>query len=98
MRDRWNKHKYNIRHASWTACGLTCHFGQFHRRDLEANINMLEVTLLDSGLEEKDLKRQEDKWMCNIGTLYQGGLNTRNDVINHRRRNYGEWYKSFAFY
>ena len=74
MRERGSKHKYDIRHANWTACGLARHFGQCHRRDLEANINKLEVTLVDCCLEEKDLKKLEDKWMCN----FQGGLNKRN--------------------
>ena len=78
MRDRWSKHKYDIRHANWTACGLARHFGQCHSRDLEANINKLEVTLVDCCLEEKDLKKLEDKRMCNLGTLFDGGLNTRN--------------------
>ena len=89
MRGRWSKHKYGFCHANWTVWGLTSHFGQFHSRNLEANINKLEVTLLDSCLEEKHLKRLENKWMCNMGTLYQGGLNTRNDLLNHKRRNYG---------
>ena len=38
---------------------------------------------------EIDLKQLEDKWMCNLGALFQGGLNTRNEVVNNRRRNYG---------
>ena len=90
MKARWTKHKWDIRNAKWTACGLTRHFGQCHRQDLEVHISRLEVTLLDSCEEEKDLKRLEDKWMCNMGTLFLGGgLNSRNEVINNRRRNYG---------
>ena len=89
MKGRWSTHKSDIRHANWTACGLTRHFGQCHRLDIEVNITRLEVTLLDSCEEEKQLKRIEDKWMCNLGTLFQGGLNTRNEVVNNRRRNYG---------
>ena len=69
--------------------GLARHFGQYQKQNLEANINTLEVTLIDSCAEEKDLKQLEDKWMCNLGTLFQGGLNTRNEVVNNRRRNYG---------
>ena len=89
MKGRWRTHKYDIRHSNWTACGLARHFGQYHQQDLEAWINKLEVTLLDSCAEETDLKQLEDKWMCNLGTLFQGGLNTRNEVVNNRRRNYG---------
>ena len=89
MRDRWSKHKHGVRHANWTVWGLTSQFGQFHSRNLEANINKLEVTLLDSCLEEKHRKRLGDKWMRNMGTLYQWDLNTRNELLNHRRRNYG---------
>ena len=90
MKPRWSQHKKDIRNSHWTACGLTRHFGQCHRQDLEVHISRLEVTLLDSCEDEKDLKRLEDKWMCNMGTLFLGGgLNSRNEVINNRRRNYG---------
>ena len=73
-----------------SAIGFTRHFGQLHKQDLEGHIGRLEVTLLDSCEDEKDLKRLEDKWMCNMGTLFLGGgLNSRKEVINNRRRNYG---------
>ena len=57
MKGRWSTHKSDIRHANWTACGLTRHFGQCHRLDIEVNITRLEVTLLDSCEEENKLKR-----------------------------------------
>ena len=80
MKGRWSTHKWDIRHDNWTACGLTRHFGQCHRQDIEGAINKLEVTLLDSCTEEKNLKKIEDRWMCNLGTLFGvgGGLNSRN--------------------
>ena len=80
MKRRWSKHKYDIRQDNWTACGLARHFGNYHR---------LEVTLLDSFEEEKDLKKMENRWICNMGTLFGGGLNKRNEVLSHRRRNFG---------
>ena len=56
----------------------------------EEHISKLEVTLLDSCEEERNLKQLEDKWICNMGTLFGGGgLNKRNEVLNHRRRNFG---------
>ena len=70
---------YDIRNDNWTSCGLARHFGQYHRLDRETHISRLEVTLLDSCEEEKDLKRLEDKWICNMGTLFGGGLNKRNE-------------------
>ena len=33
---------------------------------------MLEVTLVDSFEEEKDLKRLEERCICNLGTLFGG--------------------------
>ena len=91
MKARWSQHKSDIRHGHWTACGLTKHFGQHHRNDMEASIAKLEVTLLDCCEDEKDLKRKEDRWMCDLGTLFiGGGLNTRNEVVNNSRRNFGK--------
>ena len=47
------------------------------------------MTLVDSCDEEKNLKRLEDKVICNMGTIFGGGgLNKRNKVLNHRRRNF----------
>jgi hypothetical protein len=89
MRDSWSKHMYDTRHANWAAFSLARHFGQCHRRDLDANINMLEVILLACCSEENYLKKLEDIWMFNLWTLFDGGFNTRNEVVNHMRRNYG---------
>ena len=80
MKDRWSKHKRDIRQGRWQACGLTKHFGVYHTGDLEVAISNLEVTLVDHWvgvLREKGLKKIEDKWMVNMGTLFVGG-NTRN--------------------
>ena len=44
--------------------------------------------LVDSCEVEKDLKKLEDTWMCNLGTLFTG-LNSHNEVLSNRRRNYG---------
>ena len=88
MKRRWSKHKFDIRNENWTACGLAAHFGQFHRGDREEAIRNLEVTLLDSVVNERDLKRREDTWICNLGTLFVGA-NTRNEVLSNNRVNYG---------
>ena len=88
MKRRWSKHKYDIRNENWTACGLAAHFGQHHRGDQEEAIRNLEVTLLDSVVDERDLKRREDTWICNLGTLFVGA-NTRNEVLSNNRVNYG---------
>jgi hypothetical protein len=71
--------------------GHTRHFGDHHTGDMEVAISNLKVTLVDSLLGEyieRGLKSIEDKWMVNLGTL-STGANTRNEVISHRRRNYG---------
>ena len=88
MKSRWSKHKQDVRNSNWTACGLTRHFGQHHTGDLEAAIAGLKVVLLDRCEEEKDLKKKEDRWMCNLGTLFVG-LNSHNEVLSNRRRNFG---------
>ena len=72
---------------NWTAGGLARHFGHCHRG--ETYMNKLEVTLLDSCQEEKDLKKLEDRWICNLGSFFNNGLNSRNEVFNNRRRNFG---------
>ena len=88
MKSRWSKHKWDIRNSNWTACGLTKHFGQHHQGNLEAAISGLKVVLLDCCNEESNLKKIEDTWMCNLGTLFVG-LNSHNEVLTNRRRNYG---------
>ena len=89
MKKRWSTHKYDIRNGNWTACGLTRHFGQHHRNNIEEAIAGLKIVLLDCCKEEKDLKKTEDMWMCNMGTLF-GGLNSHNEVLSNRRRNFGQ--------
>ena len=88
MKRRWSKHKYDIRNSNWTACGLTSHFGRHHRGDMEEAIGNLKVTLVDSVEEIKNLKRKEDNWMSNLGTLFVG-LNTWNEVLSNNRINFG---------
>ena len=91
MKRRWSGHKTDIRSQNWKACGLTRHFGDHHTGDMEVAISNLEVTLVDCLLgdyDEKRLKRLEDKWMVNLGTLFTGA-NSRNEVLSNRRRNFG---------
>ena len=88
MKSRWSTHKYDIRNSNWTACGLSRHFGQHHTGDIEAAIAALQVVLVDSCEQEGGLKRIEDQWMCNLGTLFVG-LNTHNEVLSNNRRNFG---------
>ena len=88
MKDRWSKHKSDIREGRWTKCGLNAYFGQYHMGDMEEAMHGLRVTLVDSVRKENDLKRREDSWMCNLGTLFVG-LHLRNKVLSHTRLNYG---------
>ena len=88
MKRRWSKHKWDIRNENWTACGLTTHFGQYHREDMEEAISNLKVTLVDCVRNERELKSKEDAWMCNLGTLFTGS-NSKNEILNNRRINYG---------
>jgi hypothetical protein len=55
---------------------------------MEEAISKLQVTLVDSVEEVKHLKRNEDNWKCNLGTLFVG-LNTRNEVLSNNRINFG---------
>ena len=88
MKRRWSKHKYDVRNSNWTACGLTTNVAHHHREEMEEAISNLKVTLVDSVEEIKHLKRKEDNWMCNLGTLFVG-LNTRNEVLSNNRINFG---------
>ena len=45
--------------------------------------------MLYSCQEEKDLKKLEDRLICNLGSFFNNGLNSRNEVINNIRRNVG---------
>ena len=79
------------RRGHWNACGLTKHFGWHHTGDMEDAISNLKVTLVDhwvGDLEERGLKKLEDRWMVNMGTLFTGS-NTRNEVLSNNRKNYG---------
>ena len=89
MKTRWSKHKNDIRYSNWTACGLTRHFGENHRNNIEEAINNLKVTLVDCSDKEEDLKLLEDRWILKMGTLFTG-LNSHNEVLSNRRRNYGK--------
>jgi hypothetical protein len=40
-----------------------------HAQNIEEHLSKLQITLLDSCEEEESLKKLEDKWMCNLGTL-----------------------------
>ena len=64
------------------------HLDLLHILDSSTVIRNLEVTLLDSVVNERDLKRREDTWICNLGTLFVGA-NTRNEVLSNNRVNYG---------
>ena len=51
----------------------------------------MELALVDSLLgeySERGLKTMENKWMVNLETLFTGA-NSRNEILSHRRRNYG---------
>ena len=56
--------------------------------DIEAALNLLQVILVDQCDQEQDLKTTEDKWMCNLGTLFVG-LNSHNEVISNKRGHFG---------
>ena len=77
-----------MRNSNWTVCGLSRHFGQHHREDMEVAISALQVVIVDSCDREEELKQTEDRWMCNLGTLFVG-LNSHNEVLSNNRRNFG---------
>ena len=89
MKQRWSKHKGDIRNSKWTACGLTRHFGENHTNNIEEAIRNLKVTLVDCSENEENLKLLEDRWILKMGTLFTG-LNSHNEVLSNRRRNYGK--------
>ena len=64
LRVRWRRHKWDIRHGMWEACGLTRHFAHCHQGNLEEAINNLQVTILDhleGEYSEVALKALEDR-------------------------------------
>ena len=90
MRDRWNKHRADIRNGRWTVCGLARHFGDHHQNAIEEALEKVEVTVLDRSGSLEDLKSLEDRWMCNLGTvLGPRGLNRKNEVLGNNRLNFG---------
>jgi len=70
-------------------CGLTRHFGENHTNNIEEAIRNLKVTLVDCSENEENLKLLEDRWILKMGTLFTG-LNSHNEVLSNRRRNYGK--------
>ena len=77
----------DVRHGHWTACGLTAHFGQHHRNDIEDALCRLRITLADCVQEEKYLKKTVDHWICNLGTICVG-LNSKNDILSNNIVNF----------
>ena len=69
MRDRWNKHRADIRNGRRTACGLARHFGDHQQNEIEEALKRVEVTVLDRSRSLEDLKSLEDRWMCDLGTV-----------------------------
>ena len=49
----------------------------------------MKVTLVDCSENEENLKLLEDRWILKMGTLFTG-LNSHNEVLSNRRRNYGK--------
>ena len=47
MRERWSKHKSDMRKENWTNWGLTRHLELWHQGDMEHALARLRVTLLD---------------------------------------------------
>ena len=90
MRDRWYKHTADIRNKRWTACGIARHFGDHHQNDMEVAIANLQVTVVDRCMRLENLKKLEDRWMCDLGTvLGRRGLNRKNEVLSNNRINFG---------
>ena len=67
---------------------MTRHFAQNQRGDLEAAIGALQVVLVDSFDTKANLEKTDDRWMCNLGTLFLR-LNSHNKVLSNKRRNVG---------
>ena len=87
MKKRWTKHKNDMRKGNRTFCGLANHYWLYHQNNL-GDFSCLEATLIDYVENERDLKRTEDKWICNLGTLFNAkGMNTRNEVLSNSRIN-----------
>ena len=89
VKRRFYGHISDIQREYWKAFGLTAHFGQFHRQDMEDAISRLEVTIVDSTQEESSLKACEDRWILRVGTISKG-FNKKNEVLTNRRVQYGQ--------
>ena len=55
------------------------------RKQLETS----RLLLIDCSENEENLKLLEDRWILKMGTLFTG-LNSHNEVLSNRRRNYGK--------
>ena len=75
-------------------CGLTRHFGENHGNNIEEAIGDLIVTLVNCGENEENLELLEDRWILKMGTLFIG-LNSHNEVLSNRRRNYEKYWEGF---
>ena len=67
---RWSNHKSDCRNGRWANCGLTEHFGQHHRDEMEVAIADLKVTLLDhltGNYREERLLQLEKDWVISFG-------------------------------
>ena len=92
MRRRWAKHKSDVRRERWENCGLTRHYQQYHQADMEHALARLQVTLLDHLVgvySEAEHLRLEKDWIVNLGTFGPKGLNTRDQLLSARRRDWG---------
>ena len=83
MKRRWSKHKSDCRKEN-DNCGMTRHFEQNHKGDMEEAIH-----LVGPYREEKLLQLEKD-WILNMGTFGPTGLNTRNQLLTGQRRNWGD--------
>ena len=92
FKQRFSKHKSDLRMGRWDNCGLTRHFQQFHQGDMEEAIDHLRVTLVDcvvGAFREEKLLQLEKDWILNLGTSGPLGLNSRNQLLANNRRNWG---------
>ena len=78
-----------------TVFGLTKHFGQHHRDEMEVTIADLKVTYFDhltGNYREERLLQLETDWIVRMETFGPTGLNTRNQLLSQQRRNWGPGY------
>ena len=88
---RWSNHKPGCRNGRWANCGLTKHFGQHHRDEMEVTIADLKVTYFDhltGNYREERLLQLETDWIVRMETFGPTGLNTRNQLLSQQRRNW----------